>query len=87
MRVELRRTLSMKNHPLVTVEAVNALDWLPGMPVPGPHDVLMDVNGDWSTVLRRFFYEDEARVALQLTPIEVPNIDLWLAAHPGWAPK
>jgi hypothetical protein len=81
MRVELRRTLSMD---LGDVEVVNALDWLPDMPVPGPHDVLMDANGNWSTVLRRFFYEDPPLVALKLTHITVPSVALWLEAHPGW---
>ena len=90
MRIELRRVLLPAvgpEHPTLDVEVVNRVDWLPDMHIPGPHDVLMDANGNWSTVLRRFFYEDPPMVALQLTPIEVPSIDRWLEAHPGWAPK
>lgn len=83
MKVELRRVLAQPDDGAVGV--VNVLDWLPDMPIPGPHDVLMDAAGNWSTVLRRFFYEDPPKVALQLTPVDViVDIDAWLEGHQGW---
>jgi hypothetical protein len=81
MKVQLARQVWLGDE---FAEVVCATDWLHDMPVPVAGDVLMDGQGNWSTVLRRVFLDDPPKVILWLTNIEA-DIEDWLTFHPGWA--